>query len=95
VPLQTPAQPCPADDDGADAGAAGCSAAAVAAAWVAHLAAAAGLWPGTDKDALVVILGINDLHIHHAGAQAKELKVIPDQLHQRHGSSSSSGSRWV
>jgi hypothetical protein len=57
-----------------------CTAAADgAAAWLAHLAAAAaGLRPSTDKDALVVILGINDLHINHARAQTQELQVITD-----------------
>jgi hypothetical protein len=42
----------------------------------AHLVAGACLRPCRHKDGLVVVLGVDDLHIHHAGAQAQELQVV-------------------
>jgi hypothetical protein len=43
-----------------------------------HPCACAGLASSRHKHALVVILGVNDLHVHHAGAQAQVLQVIPN-----------------
>lgn len=50
----------------------------VTSAAAAHLGTDASLLPRTNKDGLVVILCINDLHVHHAGAQAQVLQVVPD-----------------
>lgn len=59
----------------------------------AHLVAGAGLWPRRHKDGLVVVLGVDDLHIHHAGAQAQELQVVPHHCRVRGGRRG--GVRWA
>jgi hypothetical protein len=47
----------------------------------AHLAAigpaAAHLRVGRDQDAALPILGVDDLHVHHACAQLQKLQVVP------------------
>ncbi len=40
--------------------------------------AGARVWPCRHDDASVACFGVDDLHVHHAGAQTQELQVVPN-----------------